>query len=251
MKNLVFITAIKSPLNEVRSQAYQYSILSWKTWCALNGCELRVLDEPLFPTEQMKPNFFRYYCFDLLKDEAFDQICLVDADTVIHHNCPNFFELTDEKFCAVHNDGDYDWVIRSVENYQFELPEHFTMNFNIWKYFNSGFLVFHRKYERILREFVEFFEKYHEMGKLQDIQKKYGVGTDQPLINLWIQRSFKDELKLLSYQFNMQELQRKNMLDERMIFTRVPGIYHFNGIDGGPEQANYWISNTYKYLYEN
>lgn len=249
MKNVVFITAIKSPTNEVRSKAYQYSIQSWKMWCNLNGCELRVLDEPLFPVEQMKPNFFRYYCFDLL-DENFDQICLVDADTIIHPDCPNFFEMTDGKLCAVHNDGDYDWIIRSIENYQYEFPEYFSPGFDIWKYFNSGFLVFDRKHEKIFKGFIEFFEKYHEIGNLQQLQKRYGVGTDQPLINLWIQEYWLDELKLLPYQFNMQELPRKNILDDRMIFTRVPGIYHFNGIAGGPEQANLWIEKTYKYLFE-
>lgn len=247
MKNVVFITAIKSPTNEVRSKAYQYSIQSWKMWCNLNGCELRVLDEPLFPVEQMKPNFFRYYCFDLLKDEGYpDQICLVDADTIIHRECPNFFKIGTKPLKAVHNDGDYDWVIRSIENYQIEFHDEFLKPFNIWKYFNSGFLVFDDSIEVTFDYFLDFYWNYRD--KIITCQKSYGVGTDQPLINLWINEYAAEYLEILPYQFNMQELPRKNILDDRMIFTRVPGIYHFNGIPGGPEQTNYWIEKTYKYL---
>jgi len=196
----------------------------------------------------MKPNFFRYYCFDLLVDEQFDQICLVDADTIIHPECPNFFNIG-TGFRAVHNDGDYDWVIRSVENYQSEFTDVCNKPFdNIWKYFNSGFLVITKEYESFFKYFIEFYWKYQE--RIINCQKRYGVGTDQPLINM-LTHWHNVDVTLLPYQFNMQEIPRKNILDDRMLFTRIPGIYHFNGIPGGPEQANPWIEKTYKYLYEN
>ena len=41
---------------------------------------------------------------------------MIDADTIVHPSCPNFFELTDNKFTGVHCDASYDWVIRSLEN---------------------------------------------------------------------------------------------------------------------------------------
>ena len=257
MKNIILLTAISNPKNVPRSEAYKYSIESFRKFSGrYKGVEIRVLDEPLFDVEEMKPNFFRYYCFDLLKDEEFDQICLVDSDTIIHPDCPNFFELTENKFTCVHNDGDYDWIIRSIENYQYEFPEQFAFKFDIWKYFNSGFLILGGQdwHQGVFKDLLEFYWKNQQ--KIIFCQNEYGTGTDQPLINLFMQREqFHNKtetlMKLLPYQFNMQDLPRKNILDDRMLFTRIPGIYHFNGIPGGPEQANYWIKKTYEYLYEN
>jgi hypothetical protein len=197
----------------------------------------------------MKPNFFRYWCFDLLEDE-FDQICLVDADTVIHPECPNFFSISPDSFRAVHNDGDYDWIIRSIENYRYEFPNHFKKSFDIWKYFNSGFLVFPRKFKDFFDDFKEFVVENHSDNKLPNIQTQYGVGTDQPLINLFINEYAPWLLELLPYQFNMHDLPRKNVLDVRMQFTQIPGIYHFNAIPGGPEQSNFWLKKTYDFLYD-
>ena len=244
--NCVFITAVKSPTNEVRSEGYSYSVESWKRWCRANKVELRVLEQPLF--DGMKPNFFRYWCFDLLEDE-FDQICLVDADTIIHPDCPNFFDLTEGKFCAVHNDGDYDWIIRSIENYQHEFSSDFKKPFDIWKYFNSGFLVFNSEFKEFFNDFREFVIEHHETGRLQEVQKKYGTGTDQPLINLFVNERCPWSLKLLPYAFNMQDLARKNILDDRMLFTNIPGIYHFNAVPGGPEEVNKWTKKTYQFLH--
>lgn len=245
-KNYVFITAIKSPTNELRSQAYKYSIQSWKPWCEANGCELRILDEPVSDVSVMKPNYFRYFCFDLLEGEDYDQICLVDADTIIHPECPNFFELSDRKFCAVHNDGDYDWIIRSIENYQYEFAELFRLDFkNIWKYFNSGFLIMNEDHREFIKYFMEFYESHRHT--IIHAQNTYGTGTDQPLINLFAHWEGLD-VKLLPYQFNMQDLSRKNVLDDRMLFTKIKGIYHFNAVQGGPEMVNYWMEKTFNYL---
>ena len=40
----------------------------------------------------------------------------VDADTIPHPDCPTAFEMHDRKFCFVHNEGSYDWILRSIEN---------------------------------------------------------------------------------------------------------------------------------------
>ena len=50
-------------------------------------------------------------------DIEYNQILSVDADTIVHPDCPNFFEMTEGKMCGVHNEGSYDWIIRSIENY--------------------------------------------------------------------------------------------------------------------------------------
>ena len=63
--------------------------------------------------------FQRYYIFDILNDNGIDynQVLMVDADTIVHPDCPNFFEETEDKYCGVMCDGCYEWVNRSVKNY--------------------------------------------------------------------------------------------------------------------------------------
>ena len=75
-----------------------------------------VLEDLVFPVERMKITFQRYYLFDMLEESGvdYDQILMVDADTIVHPNCPNFFDETEGKYCGVMNDGDYEWVWRSI-----------------------------------------------------------------------------------------------------------------------------------------
>lgn len=244
--NAILLINIKNPARPGRDDVYGLSIESWKRWAQNNNAEVLVLDEPVVPVERMTPIIQRHYVFDLV-DLNYDQVLMVDADTIVHPNCPDFFQLTDDRYSAVHNDGDYDWIIRSIENYQYEFPAEFTKQFNIWKYINTGFMITNSSYKEFHKAVIDFYWK-HE-SKIREVQGKYGVGTDQPLVNL-IANEMNMEINILSYQFNMQDLPRKNILDKRMLFTNIPGVYHFNAIAGGPGQANYWIEKTFNYFYK-
>lgn len=245
MKNVVFITAIRNPNRPDRAAMYDLSIDSWRRWCDANGCDLFVLDEPIVDLDVMSPIFFRHYCFDLLGDYEYGQICTVDADTIVHPECPNFFLLTLGRFSGVHNDGDYDWIIRSIENYQYEFPSDFKQPFDIWKYINSGFMVTSKEYKFVHDALLKFY--WDNEDKVRSVQKKYGTGTDQPLINL-ITNELQVDIHLLPYQFNMQDLQRKNAL-QNILFTQIPGVYHFNAVEGGPTEVNRLMQTTHNYLF--
>ena len=59
------------------------------------------------------------------------------------------------------------------------------------------------------------------------------------------------DYKFLPYEFNMQDMPRKELLDNDLTFTKVGWVYHFNAIPqqfGLPEQ---WMEKTYKELYSN
>ena len=86
-----------------KSQGYDWSIKSWKYWADKNGCDLVVLDENVYDLTQMKPQWHKLLVFDLLDNEGinYDQILFVDSDTIVHPDCPNFFEFSDNKFCGV------------------------------------------------------------------------------------------------------------------------------------------------------
>ena len=116
-KNVVFMPYIN--LGDNRNESYDLSVKSWKQWCDKNDVDLFVWDELVFPIERMKITWQRYYLFDILESNEIDynQVLMVDADTIIHPDTPNFFEETENKYCGVINDGCYDWVSRSIKKY--------------------------------------------------------------------------------------------------------------------------------------
>ena len=130
MKNVVFIPNID--LGNGRNSSYDYSIQSWKNFCDKNDCELIVWEDLIYPVDYMKITWQRYYLFDILdsNDINYNQVLMVDADTVVHPNCPNFFEETDNKYCGVLNDGDFEWVLRSIKGFGEEKSKYPSLPFS-------------------------------------------------------------------------------------------------------------------------
>ncbi len=248
-KNVVLMVACTIPGMESRSKPYEYGINSWKQWCNKNNCEFFVLDEPLFKDTEMKINYHRYYCFDLLESSGVDynQILITDADSIIHPNCPNFFNLTENKWTVTQCDGSFDWICRSLENYAYEFSE--FNEFSLWEYFNAGFQVFNKKHKHIIKEFLDFY--WSNKDKINWMQKNYGVGTDQPLINHIVHKN-KVDLKFLPYRYCMADLHRKGILTDDLKFTEIEGIYQFNAIpnNDNAQWTNYFMEKTYNYLYK-
>ena len=102
-----------------RTKGYKYGVDSWKQWCEKHDVEFFLMDELLVPESEMVITWQRWYVLEILEKNGvdYDQVLLVDADSVIHPDCPNFFDMTGRKLCGVHMNGSYDWVIRSIENY--------------------------------------------------------------------------------------------------------------------------------------
>jgi len=249
-KNVVFIPNIST--GDGRSNPYRYSIMSWKAWCKKNDCELVIFDTPIAEVSEMRITWQRYYVMDILDNSGieFDQILMVDADTIVHPDCPNFFELTERKFCAVHNDGNYDWVCRSVENYGKHLFNDVPVPFSPFEYFNTGFMIFNESH----REFLNYINKFYidNSTGIKELQNTYHVGTCQPVVNFLIRRQ-KVDLKLLPYKFNMQDIVLKEGLTPDLLMTKFGWVYHYNAI---PQEFKkqygdvaFWMEYTYKALY--
>ena len=247
-KNIVFMTAVKVPGRESRSAPYKYGIESFKRLCDKRNYQLVVLEEPIFDVSVMKPNFYRYFCFDLLENSGieYDQILLTDADAVIHPDCPDFFKLTNNQLTVTHTDGSYDWTVRSMENYGYEI---FGKNFNLWKYFNAGFIVLNESHKDLLKSFTNFYLENQE--KIRHIQEQYKTGTDQPLINHFVHNVFNIPVNILPYRYCMADLYGKNLLSDDMLFTSIEGIYQFNAIPNNVQDklTYYWMEKTFNKLY--
>tara|TARA_R110000851_G_scaffold30033_3_gene82100 strand:+ start:6290 stop:7069 length:780 start_codon:yes stop_codon:yes gene_type:complete len=255
VKNIVFIPNID--LGNSRSDSYHYSIKSWKRWCDKNDCELFVLEDLLFPVERMKVTFQRYYLFDILEDNNidYDQILMVDADTIVHPDCPNFFEESDGKYCGVAVEGCHEWVSRSIRNYNEYLFSDLEA-VKQWEYINGGFQIVNKNHKQFFQDVIRFY--WENSDKLLYAQENFRVGTDQTPINFLL-RKYNIDLKILPQCYNLQDLNRKNLLylDERcwwsdeLHFLNSGWVYHFNSIPANPldRGASYWIKRTYEEIY--
>lgn len=256
MKNVVFVPNIN--LGDGRNKCYDYSIKSWKYWCEKNDCDLLVWEDLIYPIEHMKITWQRYYLFEILDGNNidYDQILMVDADTIVHPDCPNFFNETDMKYCGVMNDGDYEWVLRSIVGFGKDLFNGKLLRTH--KYINGGFQIVNKSH----KNFFEKMKKYYKENK-DEIKKsieKNRCGTDQTILNFMLDKHNID-LKILPPCYNLQDLWRKNviMLDEKaqhwmqdeLYFLYTGWVYHFNAIPPNPmnRDASYWMERTYKELY--
>ena len=256
MKNVVFIPNIK--LDNDRSDSYHYSIKSWTNWCKKNDCELLVWEDLLYPIDYMKITWQRYYMFDILEanDIDYNQVLMVDADTIIHPDCPNFFELTDNKYCGVKVDGCYEWVVRSIKGFGDELFS--GKRIKPWNYINGGFQIVNKSH----KDFFESMKKYYSENKDKIIHTidKLKCGTDQTILNYILDKENID-VKLLPLRYNLQDMFRKNLLhipeyswwpDTLENLWDSGWIYHFNSIPQNKHNrnANYWIKRVYEELYK-
>jgi len=252
MKNYVFMINIVNEGNEERSKPYQYSVNSWKNWCNKNNYELFVLTERVYPKEIMNPNWHKLFVFDLFDSSGieYDQICFVDADTIVHPNCPDFFKMSEHKFCGVPNYGSMDWVCRSIEQYSKYLFNNHQLPF--WKYINSGFMIANKKHKELFKEIQQFYFDNQEL--VVKVQENFSVGTDQPVINFFLDLK-QISCKLLPYEFNMQDMYRFEILGNDFLYTKVGWVYHFNAIPPEVKQqfgeVGDWMKKTYEYLHDN
>ena len=157
MKNIVFIPFIKrtnsftsnSSIGKTgRTDGYEFGIDSWRRWCAKNDCELVIMDQLLMPESEMLITWQRWYVLEILEHNQieYDQVLVVDADSIVHPECPNFFNLTDRKFSSPLTDGDYEWVCRAINGYS---KMFFNKEYCIpsYEFFQTGFVIINKDHK--------------------------------------------------------------------------------------------------------
>ena len=256
MSNIVFIPNIAT--GDGRSTPYHYSVMSWKKWAEqFDDVEVVEWSEPICPPDQLKITLQRYWVHDILlvNNVEYDQVLIVDADTIVHPNCPNFFKETDNEFSVVLNNGCSEWVTRSIREWGSNLFPN-EPKVKPWKYFNGGFQITSNSKEHIL--FYELVKNFYLENQqlVLDLSNKIKAGTDQTIINYLAQREG-IKTKYLPECYNLQDLFRKNLLhipghswwEDELIFTQAGWVYHFNAIPQNPRHVGYWMERTYKELY--
>tara|TARA_B100000131_G_scaffold56695_1_gene51987 strand:+ start:105 stop:839 length:735 start_codon:yes stop_codon:yes gene_type:complete len=221
-KNIVFITSMPG---EVDTSYQQYSFNTWKWWCKRNNVELFHLSEPLTDVKYMKPTWQRWYSLEILESNniEYDQVAMVDVDTMVRWDTPNFFELTDRKFAACVDNDNISWVKQSIDGYK-HLFKDVVVDWE--SYFNCGFIVLNEKHKNLCKNIVKFWDDNNsELSHLQNTLRK---GTDQTPVNYMAKRDV--EIKYLSKKFNLTHFNRKEILQDLM-FIDCGYVWHFNGFE--------------------
>ena len=258
MNNVVFQVNIKG--HRVKPE-FEYSTKSWAKWCEKNKFQHFVLTEPINDLKYMNANWHKFYILEMLENENidYDQVCIVDADTIVHPNCPNFFKETDNKFSVVQSDGCYEWVNRSISSYSRFIFE--DIEIQPWNYFNSGFMVVNKSHKDFCNKVYDFY--YENRDKIVSAQEQLKVGTDQTPIN-FLTKKFNIDLKFLPNCYNLQDMFRKTLLHIPSLHTNTVlqdsldyvfksgWVYHFNSVPSiaKDRDVGYWMKRTYEELYE-
>jgi hypothetical protein len=267
MKNIIFIPYIKREKNVTaqssighsnRHQGYEYGINSWKAWAEKNGHEVYIMSELLCSESHMLITWQRWKVLDILEYNGieYNQVLVVDADSIVHPDCPDFFELTDNQFTSVLTDGDYEWVNRAINGYskmfwnkEFCIPS--------YEFFQTGFVIISKKHKWFFDKVFDFYEKNRE--KIIESYDMLLTGSDITLMNC-MRKEFDLELNLLPRQFGMMDIVRKNLFyhhpkcyweDSLTNLYNSGWVYQFNAIphnDMGRDRT-YWMRRVYEELF--
>ena len=106
-----------------------------------------------------------------------------------------------------------------------------------------------KNHRHLWDELINFYFANQEL--IVNMQKKFGVGTDQPVINYMVNLS-DTKTKYLPYEFCMADLVRKEILDLNFTFLNFKGIYQFNAIPPQIKEKydiEFWMKTSYEKLY--
>lgn len=243
-KNIVVITAMDG-LVDISYK--EYCLNTWKYWCSLHNVELLVLDQPLMDTTVMKPTWQRWHVFDILdaNEIEYDQIALIDIDTMIKWDAPNFFNETNNQFSACIDNDNIGWVKQSIDGYQKYFGD---VYFDWTSYFNCGMIILHKSHKELCKKITDFW--YTNQYSLIHDQTQLRKGTDQTPVN-YIVRQSNTTINYINKKWNLTHLTRKEILQDFM-FVDCGYIWHFNGFDKELRlniMQHTW--NQFKVKYEN
>ena len=222
----------------------EWCFKTWKFWCEKNDVELIILDQELRDKSIMKPTWQRWHVFDILDENGieYDQVALVDIDTMVKWDAPNFFNETEYAFSAVEDCFNIEWSHNSIKGYQHLFPE---TKFDWTTYFNCGFIVLNEIHKPLCKSITDFY--YKNEAHLRDLQHNtLKKGSDQTPVNYLVRKcGFK--INYLNKKFNLSQLHMRGVLNELMF--ECGWVWHFNGFD--KTLRNQLMNQTWELIKEN
>lgn len=185
---------------------FDNAVKSWKHWCTKNDCDFYVVSDPVFAFNEVPPQAQKLWIYDIIQmnEIEFDQVAVVDYDTFVMPDCPNFFNNTNGNFCAVPDNGFGPQINRLIRLFR---TAWFPSSKISWdNYFNSGFFVFNKTHKKMFDSATKFyFDKRLEFASLN----KANDLNDQTVFN-FVLEDCGFELNLFPRSYNVLDWHCKN-----------------------------------------
>ena len=147
------------------------------------------------------------------------------CDTMVHWDCPNFFEEANGEFGAIQDRFFIEWTHNSINGYQDFWPD---VKFDWTSYFNCGFIVLNKKHKDWCKSVTDFYYQNEDEIRLRQ-HKTVKKGSDQTPINYMI-RASEHDINFLDERFNLQQLHLRGVLQSDLLWN-VGWVWHFNGFE--------------------
>jgi hypothetical protein len=207
-QNIVFLTKLRYDRG-----ISEPSKLSWEYWCKKNNHRLFI-----YEGEDPWTNFFNVFSILEKNNIKYNKIFVVNGSSIVKWDCPNIFELTDDRLGAWREMGDLGAIYKSIQSS--------NLNVNIFKYVNYGSLIINKIHKK-------FFESFKITNKGNDNASfqtaiNYFLQSNSIKINMDISREY--NLNHLSkYDWYSHNWQDGN--DKTNFFIKYAYIWRFDDLD--------------------
>lgn len=239
-KNVVFWCAVNNPEHADKYDSFKwfdYSRQSWKYWCENNDVIFFEYSKPSLPDLMAhRVTWQRWFdVFDQLEaaNIDYDKIYMIDANSIIKWDTPNFFELcTDNRLVAWRDSDNLNWIYECVKGWD----EYFNFNnFNISNYINAGCLIINETHKPLLKKLTDMY--FNDYDRLMQFQHSIRKGSDQGPLNFLIQMDGIEVNTSLPLPYKLTHLHRKDLfsynwqlnIDKSPFFIKYGYIWIFNG----------------------
>lgn len=250
-KNIIVMPDFKQDINQPEPDFVKFCKIGWKKWCEKNNCEFFIIDTPIANFDYIVPQMQKMWSMDIIDKNGieYDQMAIVDHDTIPTKNCKNFFELTNGKFTAVLDNGfgpQLNRLVRLFKDHFYKEDEFVTWD----TYFNSGFIIVNKSHSEVFKKTQEFyFKNKNEFA----IHNKADDLNDQTILNFELSKSNMG-LNLLPRSYNVlawhaqnffydytDELGRK--IDSVVNINDSINIFHLCGDLNFRNQSSHFVIN--------
>jgi hypothetical protein len=225
----------------------KYALATWTWWCERNGAQLVLLDRPLggeafasFP-----PTVQRWLApRQLLQELPRARLAMVDADTMVRWDTPDFFGAAGDPIFAV-RDVSPDWTHRTIKAHQPLFP---GVRLPWWEYFNAGLVVSSLRHSGTFEALASLYlERWPE---IRAVQEPRNLGTDQTPLNFMV-RSRGEAVRLLDPPFNAVRCFPLNGELLRYEYQADPDWSRFDEVAFSHPETFEYIEHSYVWHFSN
>ncbi len=203
----------------------EYGIRTWRDWCTRRSISFHLIDHD----GGLHPTFSKYRVFELFPDV--DRFTVVDADTMVRWDCPDFAEGVGTSFGACVDLGHVGWIVQSLQAHEPFFP---CVNVPWWDYVNSGVLVMSRAHQRVAEGVLTWAREHPEPIRFGNNWRSY----DQTVLN-YVLRELGTLVHYLPLDFNLTKIRQRGLWEERR-YVDVAHVWHFNENRKESDMAETW-----------